>query len=283
MVTPGKDNPDRWAIIAGVTESVRPGAPGEYRLYRELAGWWPLISPPGEYAADAAVLQRVFDAAPALVRTILDLGSGGGHVAGYLKADAAVTLVDISADMIAASRLLNPGCEHIRADMLTVRLGRLFDAVLVHDAADYVTTQDELAMLAATAFAHCRPGGVAVFAPDHTADTFRPGRGGGGGSDGAGRQASFRERTTDPDPGDEWIESAYEFTLQSADGSVRVIRETHRLGAFRQSTWMRVLTEAGFEPEPGDVAAAYAGPAAGGLRHLFVGHRSGQETVGAGG
>jgi len=32
--------------------------PGEgYRLYRELAGWWPLISPPSEYAGDAAVIE----------------------------------------------------------------------------------------------------------------------------------------------------------------------------------------------------------------------------------
>jgi SAM-dependent methyltransferase len=266
------------AIIAGVSE-----APGEYRLYSELAGWWPLISPPGEYAADAAALRRVFGAAGVPVRTVLDLGSGGGHVAMYLKASAAVTLVDISPGMIAASRELNPECEHVQGDMLTVRLGRHFDAVLVHDAADYVTTPDELAMLAVTAFAHCRPGGVAVFAPDHIADTFRPGRGGGGGSDSAGRQATFRERTADPDPSDEWIESEYEFTLRSADGTVRVIRETHRLGAFRQSTWRRVLTEAGFEPEPGDVAPAYAGPAAGGLKHLFIGHRPGPETVGTGG
>jgi SAM-dependent methyltransferase len=256
--------------------------PGEYLLYRELAGWWPLISPPAEYAADAAVLQRVFDAAPIDVRTILDLGSGGGHVALHLKTGAAVTLIDISADMLAASRQLNPECEHLQGDMLTVRLGRLFDAVLVHDAADYVSTQAELAMLAGTAFAHCRPDGVAVFAPDHTADTFQPGRGGGGGRDAAGRQASFRERTTDPDPGDEWIESEYEFTLRSDDGSIRVIRETHRLGAFRESTWARVLADAGFDPGPGDVAPVYAGPAAAGLKHLFIGHRPGAETVSAG-
>ncbi len=151
----------------------------------------------------------------------------------YLKDAARLTLVDISAEMLAASRALNPECEHIQGDMLALRLGRTFDAVLVHDAADYVTTEAELALVAATAFAHCRPGGMAVFAPDHTADTFRPGRGGGGGSDETGRQASFRERTRDPDPADEWIESEYEFRLRSADGSVQVVRESHRLGAFR--------------------------------------------------
>lgn len=254
-------------------------APGDYRLYRELADWWPLISPMAEYAADAAVLRRVFASAPEPVRTILDLGSGGGHVASYLKDAARLTLVDISAEMLGASRALNPDCEHIQADMLTLRLRRCFDAVLVHDAVDYVTSEADLALVAATASAHCRPGGVAVFAPDHTADTFRPGRGGGGGSDESGRQASFRERTSDPDPADEWIESEYEFRLRAADGSVQVVRESHRLGAFRSATWMRVLTAAGFEPEPGDVADQYAGPAAGGLRHLFIGRRP-AETVG---
>jgi SAM-dependent methyltransferase len=265
-------------MMAGVTK-----ASGEYRLYRDLAGWWPLLSPLEEYAADAAVLLRVFDSAPARVRTILDLGSGGGHIAWYLKQIAQLTLVDISAQMLGASAVLNPECEHIQGDMLTLRLGRSFDAVLVHDAVDYVTSERELTKVAGTAFAHCRPGGMAVFAPDHTADTFRPGRGGGGASDEAGRQASFSERTSDPDPADEWIETEYEFRLRSADGSVEVVRESHRLSAFRDETWMRVLTSAGFEPEPGDVAGQYAGSAADGLQHLFIGHRPAAGTVGTGG
>jgi SAM-dependent methyltransferase len=261
-------------MMAGVAK-----ASGEYRLYRDLAGWWPLLSPLEEYAADAAVLLRAFESAPVPVRTILDLGSGGGHIAWYLKQIAPMTLVDISAQMLGASAVLNPECEHIEGDMLTLRLGRSFDAVLVHDAVDYVTTEADLALVAATAFAHCRPGGIAVFAPDHTADPFRPGRGGGGASDEAGRQASFKERTTDPDPADEWIETEYEFSLRSADGSVQVVRESHRLSAFRNQTWMRVLTSAGFEPEPGDVAARYAGSAADGFQHLFIGHRPAAEIV----
>jgi SAM-dependent methyltransferase len=263
-------------MMACVTDT-----PGEYRLYQDLAAWWPLISPPGEYVADAAVLGRVFAAAPSAVRTVLDLGSGGGHVAWHLKGRLELTLVDRSEEMLAVSRELNPDCEHVQGDMLTIRLGRRFDAVLVHDAIDYVTTEADLLQVARTAYAHCRPGGIAVFAPDHTADTFRPETGGGGGSDDTGRRASFRERTSDPDPADEWIESAYEFTLRAADGSVQVVRESHRLGAFRHSTWHRVLTSAGFSAEPGNVAGRYAGPAAAGLRHLFLGRRP-DETVSTG-
>ncbi|HYK66673.1 MAG TPA: class I SAM-dependent methyltransferase [Streptosporangiaceae bacterium] len=221
--------------------------PGEdYRLYQDLAAWWPLISPPPEYADDAAAIEREFTAADAPVRTLLDLGSGGGHVALHVSSDRSVTLVDLSADMLAVSRKLNPGCEHVQGDMRTIRLGRVFDAVLVHDAVDYMTCQPDLALVIGTAFTHCRPGGIAVFAPDHTAETFRPGTGSGGGRDDSGRQASFTERTTDPDPGDDWILAEYEFTLCDADGTVTVVPEAHRLGSFRRATWLALLTTAGF-------------------------------------
>ena len=218
----------------------------DYRLYRELAAWWPVISPPEEYASDAAAIEREFAAAAVPVRTLLDLGSGGGHVAMHLRRNRSVTLADLSADMLAVSRQLNPGCQHLQGDMRTIRLGREFDAVLLHDAVDYVTSQADLAHVIGTAYAHCRPGGIAVFAPDHTAETFRPGTGAGGGHDSTGREASFTERTTDPDPGDDWILAEYEFTLRDADGTVTVVPEAHRLGSFRRSTWLALLTATGF-------------------------------------
>jgi SAM-dependent methyltransferase len=240
----------------------------DYRLYRELAAWWPVISPPAGYAGDAAAVERVFAAAAVPVRTLLDLGSGGGHVALHLKVGRSITLVDLSADMLTASRQLNPGCVHVQGDMRTVRLGQLFDAVLVHDAVDYATTRDDLALVIATAFAHCRPGGIAVFAPDHTAETFRPGSGAGGGRDGSGREASFTERTNDPDPGDDWILAEYEFILREPDGSVIVVPESHRLGSFRRATWLALLTEAGFTAQVRPLTIAARTP-----RLLFVGLR----------
>ena len=240
------------------------GGPDRYRVYDDLAPWWPLISPVTEYAADAAVLRSALGLADGQVRTALDLGCGGGHVAAHLKDALSMTLVDLSAQMLAVSRQLNPECEHELGDMRTLRLGRRFDAVLVHDAVDYITTAADLDAVLGTAFAHCRPGGVAVFMPDHTAETFRPGTGGGGGTDPEGRQASFREWTSDPDPGDDWIESEYEFVLRDASGAAQVVRETHRLGAFSRSTWLSSLARAGFTPrardlpEPGPASSADA-------------------------
>jgi SAM-dependent methyltransferase len=218
----------------------------DYRVYGDLAGWWPLISPPAEYKEEAAQLAGVFGSAQIGVRAVLDLGSGGGGVAVHLAGRLALTLVDLSEEMLAVSRRLNPECEHIRGDMRTIRLGRLFDAVLVHDAVDYMTTEDDLRQVIETAFAHCRPGGIAVFVPDHVADTFRPYNGGGGGHGDDGRRASFKERTWDPDPADDWVQAEYEFVLHDADGTEQIVREVHQLGAFRRATWLRLLAGAGF-------------------------------------
>ena len=246
---------------------------GEYRLYAELAEWWPLISPPEEYAAEAAYLAGVLTTAAVPVREVLDLGSGGGHVAAHLKDRFALTLVDLSEDMLAVSRRLNPGCAHIQGDMRTVRLDRPFDAVLVHDAVDYVTCEADLRQVIGTAYAHCRPGGTAVFVPDHIADTFRAAGGRGGSSDATGRQAGFREWTWDPDPDDDWVRAEYEFVLRAADGTVQVVHEAHRLGAFGRDTWLCLLADAGFDPEDHSGSAAAAGRHHGRPANLFIGRR----------
>lgn len=198
---------------------------------------------------------------------MLDLGSGGGHLAAHLKHRFALTLVDLSGQMLAVSRVLNPECEHRQGDMRTVRLGRAFDAVLVHDAVDYMTTEADLRQVIETAFAHCRPGGAALFVPDHVAETFREITGQGGGDDGSGRRARFRERTWDPDPADTWVQAEYEFVLTDAAGTVEVVREIHRLGAFGRGTWRRLLAGAGFEPGP-EQSPADERP-----RTLFTGYR----------
>src|SRR6185503_21114943 len=106
--------------------------------------------------------------------TVLELGRGGGNNASQLKARFEMLLVEPAAGMLALSRVLNPECEHVQGDMRTVRLGRQFDAVFVHDAVAYMTTEADLRMVIETAFVHCRPGGAALFAPDHIRENFRP-------------------------------------------------------------------------------------------------------------
>lgn len=218
------------------------------RFYGDLAEWWPLISPPEDYAEEAAFVATVLASAGIPVRDVLELGSGGGHNAVHLKSRFAMTLVDLSADMLTVSRRLNPDCEHRQGDMRSVRLGREFDAVFVHDAVDYMTTERDLRAALATTFRHCRPGGVAVLVPDHTAETFEEATDHGGTDGPDGRGVRYLEWTWDPDRRDTWVLTEYAFLLRDASGSVRSVHETHRTGLFGRDVWLRLLADAGFDP-----------------------------------
>jgi SAM-dependent methyltransferase len=224
--------------------------PDGYHLYSDLADWWPLISPPEEYTEEAEFAASVLGQAARPVREVLELGSGGGHCASHLSSRFTMTLVDASSRMLAVSQRLNPDCAHVVGDMRTIRLGRDFDAVFIHDAVDYMTSEADLGQVIGTAFAHCRPGGIAVFVPDHTAETFEPGTGYGGIDGSDGRGVRYLEWAWDPDPGDTWIATEYAFLLREPGGAVRSVHESHRLGLFGSGTWLRLLEEAGFQARP---------------------------------
>ncbi len=243
--------------------------PPQHRFYTDLAAWWPLLSPPEGYAEEAAFAASVIATASIPVHEVLELGSGGGHNAVHLKAHFALTLVDLSESMLEMSRQLNPECVHLQGDMRTVRVGHTFDAVFVHDAVAYMTTEADLRAAVETAFAHCRPGGIAVFVPDDTAETFEATTDHGGTDHPDGRGARYLEWGWDPDPGDTWAVSEFTFVLRDADQSIQVVHETHRWGVFGRDVWLRLLAEAGFEARAvTELTTEDRTP-----RELFVGHR----------
>jgi SAM-dependent methyltransferase len=240
-----------------------------HRFYGDLAPWWPLISPPAEYEEEATFAASVLRRADVPVREVLELGSGGGNNASFLKRWFSMTLVDLSESMLAVSRRLNPDCRHLQGDMRTVRLGHHFDAVFIHDAICYMTTERDLRAAIETAFVHCRPGGVAVFEPDETAGGFVPLTEHGGEDGEDGRAARYLLWSYDSDPNDELTTTEFAFILREADGTVHHAHETHHHGLFPRDTWLRLISEAGFRPgslmeETGDDRP---------LRELFVGHR----------
>ena len=220
----------------------------ELRLYHEFADWFHLLTAPHEYAEEAGYYQQALvDACEVSPRTLLELGSGGGNNASHLKARFQMTLVEPSTGMLAMSRRINPECEHVQGDMRTIRLGREFDAVFVHDAVVYMTSEADLRQAMATAYVHCRRGGAALFAPDAIRETFRSGTHDGG-HDGDGRALRFLEWHWDPDPGDNLYTVDYALMLRERDGSLRVEHDRHVEGLFARDQWLQWLRETGFEP-----------------------------------
>ena len=231
------------------------------RLYGELASWFHLLTAPADYADEAAFYLASFAAAlgrpPA---TWLELGSGGGNMASHYKPHVRATLVDVAPGMLAISRALNPECEHIAGDMRDVRLGRTFDAVFVHDAVCYMTTERDLRAAIETAFVHTRPGGAAIFVPDNTRESFRAGTdcGGHDGTGGDRRALRYLEWSSDPDPSDSWYRVDYAYLLRDGDGPARVEYDEHRCGLFAQADWLAWMEQAGFRASahPADVPDA---------------------------
>jgi SAM-dependent methyltransferase len=216
------------------------------RLYGELASWFHLVTAPETYGEEAAFYRRVITDGCDSPRTLLELGSGGGNSASHLKEHFDMTLVDLAGEMLAISRALNPGCEHLQGDMRAVRLGREFDAVFVHDAIMYMLDESDLRRCMETAFVHCRRGGVAVFAPDCVRESFREGIESGG-HDAGGRSLRYMEWSWDPEPGDTTFEVAMVYMLRDAAGGLRIEPDRHRCGLFPRDTWLTLLSDVGFE------------------------------------
>jgi SAM-dependent methyltransferase len=225
--------------------SISQGGP---RLYHELADWWPMVSPPGDYVEEIGdFLDRLRRHGVDGGGTLLELGSGGGSFASHLKREFRLTLTDLSPAMLAINRAVNPECEHLQGDMRTLRLERRFDVVLIHDAVVYATTPAAVRETLRTAATHCRPGGLVAVLPDHIRETFSPGVYCGGHDAADGRGLRFLEWTWDPDPDDDTYIADYAFLLRDRDGTVRVEHDRHLEGLFSRSQWLEWMSEAGLQ------------------------------------
>lgn len=216
------------------------------RMYHELADWYHLLTAPDEYAEEAADYERFLTDACPEAQTLLELGSGGGNVASHLKRRFRCTLTDVSQPMLALSAGVNPECAHIAGDMRTMRLGRQFDVVLVHDAIAYMVTEADLQAAIATAYVHTRPGGIALFTPDFTRETFVAGTEHGGCDDDDGRGARYLAWVHEPEPDASTYLVDYAFLLREPDGTVRTAHERHVEGLFPRTAWRTLLAAVGF-------------------------------------
>lgn len=249
---------------------------------------------------------------------VLEFGAGGGHTLCHLvSAGLSCTACDRSEAMLAQCRRLIPGIRTVVGDMRNVTvtqaaveahegagdpsgpgmfteaglgavsgaaLGVLpgaFDAVLIHDAVDYLLTAEDLRATLANVQRHLAPGGIAMIAPTYTAESFTPGA---IEADSPGRDVAGM-----PDPAEagdglsvwggaaaglsafaytSYVSAAYEgpgggrrfemvlcYHLERSGADVgggsgvevEVIVDRHVCGLFAAADWRRMLDEAGFE------------------------------------
>lgn len=231
------------------------------RLYDDLAYLWPVLSPPGDYESEAqTIVDTIMPAMPDDRRPrLLELGAGGGHTLVHIADRFDCTAVDLSPSMLENCRRLVPSARVITGDMRSVRLEETFDAVLVHDAIDYMTTPRDAQAALATVAAHLRPGGVAVIAPTYVADDFEDGDYEADQGHGEGMTLTYisyaRRRPDDPHR----LELHLAYVIDRGD-EVEVIHDAHECGLFTLDHWHRWIEEAGLRTaEEGATVGAWHG------------------------
>jgi hypothetical protein len=98
----------------------------------------------------------------------------------------------------------------------------------------------------ATAYIHCRPGGVALFVPDQVRETFTA-RTEHGGHDGEQRALRYLEWSYDPDEQDTTYVTDFVYMLHEGVDKVWVEHDRHIEGLFARADWLKWLGETGFE------------------------------------
>ena len=217
----------------------------QQRLYEDLAWTWPIISPPEEYREESERIKKIilqYSQIP--VRTLLNLGCGGGHVDSVLKKYFKITGVDVSKNMLALAKKLNPQASYVRGDMRRIRLKKRFDAVLIHDSINYMLTQNDLRTAFRTAHVHLKPGGVLyTFVEEHDKlrrpnvhfSTHKKGN----------TEITFIEHQYDPNPKDTTYESTF-ISLVRRNRKLKIYTDRHLCGIFQLKTWSKILREIGF-------------------------------------
>ncbi|MEW5826406.1 MAG: methyltransferase domain-containing protein [Candidatus Bipolaricaulota bacterium] len=222
------------------------------RLYSDLAWLWPLWGDPdGEYAEWCEhVVAMIEKHARREVKTLLNLGCGGGKNAYNLKRRYRVTGLDLSKHMLANARKLNPDIELVQGDMREFSLPGKFDAILIDDAVAYMTSREDLGRLFRAAYRHLEPGGVMIVSPDGTKETFEQNESHITHAEAKakpdGVEVVFIENNYDPDPGDDTFEGLMIYVIRE-NGALRVVEDLHTLGIFAADVWTLLLRQAGFE------------------------------------
>lgn len=223
-----------------------------FHLYSDLAWLWPMWGDAADeyahYCRRVTGLIRQHSLLPAT--TLLDIGCGGGKNVVNLAREFSVTGLDLSPDMLALAKALNPGATFVQGDMRACRLGQEFDAVLMDDAISHMSCRTDFVAAFRTAHAHLRPGGVLVATPDVTRETFPQNRTTTTKATRDGVDVVFVENVYDPDPADDQYDTTIVYLIRD-HGRLRIETDHWTMGIFSLDTWREVLRETGFEPHEG--------------------------------
>lgn len=226
-----------------------------WAAYNELAWTEDLLADAADYEGEVGgyvdLIKRYSSHAPC---TLLHLGCGAGGHDTIFKRHFTVTGVDISRGMLDKARLRHPDLEYIEDDIRTVCLGRKFDAVVIPDSIDYMSSLPELRMAIETAAAHLKPCGI-LLVVGKTREIFRDNN-----FAYTGEQENLHVTLLENNYINRHRPDTYEATLVyliRERGELTIHTECHVLGLFSQEAWEKVFAEVGLSLQETNLDGTY--------------------------
>jgi len=219
----------------------------ERRLYGDLAWTWPIISPVGNYIEETELFSKIIKENSKIeVKTLLNLGCGGGHNDYTFKKYFKVTSLDISEDMLKLAKKLNLEVNYKYGDMRTIRLEERFDAVTIFDSINYIKSVGDLQRTFITTYEHLKPGGVFLTFVEQITGQFKQNNTTYSTYSKGDVEITFIENDYDPDPTDTSYEATFIYFIRIA-GKLKIHSDPHLCGIFKLKTWFELLKATGFE------------------------------------
>jgi ubiquinone/menaquinone biosynthesis C-methylase UbiE len=146
-------------------------------IYKDLARYYDLIYSWKDYKKEAEIVSRLINKyKKSKGNDLLEVACGTGRHIQHLKAKFTVLATDINARMLGVARRNVKGAVFKRADMVTLSLGKEFDAIVcLFSSIGYVKTDANLKKTLGNFARHLKKGGVLVIEPWLTKSTYTTG------------------------------------------------------------------------------------------------------------
>jgi SAM-dependent methyltransferase len=215
------------------------------RLYKDLSWLWPLWEKVEEYKPESREFIRLVDRLAPNAKSLLDIACGGGKNDYYLKRRFDVTGVDLSPQMIAQAKKLNPSAAYHAGDMRSFDLKRQFDVVFFNDGIIYMVNIPDLTRALKNAHRHLKPGGVMVLYVEDCKERFQQSKTSVWRSVHKGTDITYIENDYDPNKRDCTFEMNFLYLIRQ-EGKLRLEHDTHTGGLFTLAQWRKAIKDAGF-------------------------------------
>ena len=210
--------------------------------YNDLAWTEELLADPAEYEYEAKVyIDLIKQHSKEIPQTLLHMGSGAGGHDYFFKQHFKVCGVDLSPGMLKLARTRHPELEYHEGDMRSIQLERLFDAVIIPDGIDYMTSPDDLHQAIQNAKAHLKPGGVLLIV-GKTEEGFRNNN-----FSYTGEKENVQVTLLENNYVNPYRPNTYEATLVyliREQGELNIHTDHQVLGLFPLSSWENLFREA---------------------------------------